>query len=102
MLGSGCLERPFLTNPGNLSGRAFQTSYCSVSRRLVEPLEAEAVPVHGFLSRFSEIDPLINGNMSEPQIKREIQNLLDLGVSGIMTDDPEKVGKAMGKRRLGE
>ena len=62
----------------------------------------QRVPVHAFLSRFSKVDPLINGNMSEPQIKKEIQKLLDLGVSGIMTDFPQRVGKAMEKRRLGE
>ena len=98
----GRLVKPFLKNSGNLSGRAFQTSYCFVSRQLVKELQVQRVPVHAFLSRFSKVDPLINGNMSEPQIKKEIQKLLDLGISGIMTDFPQRVGKAMEKRRLGE
>jgi len=80
---------PWLCSRGSLKGRAFQTSHRLVTPKLVDRVHARGGAVHAFLTPF----PLLKGieHLSEPDLADALEELLERGVDGIMTDYPARV-----------
>ena len=73
-------------------GRALQTSYHRklTPESLIRNVQERKGAVHVFLTTFTRLIPAIDAQVFRPA-KKELFEILDRGVDGVMTDRPERV-----------
>lgn len=73
-------------------GRALQTSYHRklTPESLIRNVQERKGAVHVFLTTFTRFIPAIDAQVCRPE-KKELFEILDRGVDGVMTDRPERV-----------
>jgi glycerophosphoryl diester phosphodiesterase len=84
----------------DMHNRVLETSYSGLvsSRRIVEKVHAAKGAVFVFLTEFGALLPAID---EEIPSQKEIFDILDRGIDGIMTDRPESVRKIMDQWKQG-
>jgi len=74
----------------SLVGYTLETSHALVGKKLVDEVHRRGGAIHAFLTAFTAVLPGVE-HKGEPELRSEIQRLLETGIDGIMTDFPERV-----------
>ena len=83
-------------NEGSLANVAYETSHAWATRSLVTKVRRAGGSFYVFLTGIRIVAPAID-DMSAEDLEGPLFSLLDVGVDGIMTDYPRKVGALIRK-----